>query len=425
MKKSTLIIAIFLLLSYGKLFSAEPPVNVIFILPDGLSPSVWPAVRAASVGIEGKTFLDEMEYSAPYSTYSADSWITDSAAGISALMTGQKANRGTICQDKTAVHKKSDGKNLQSLMEYAASKGYATGLVTTTDIYDASPAGCYAHANDRTDYEAIAAQLIGGKFTPDIIIGGGRKWMRPKSVQDIESGENCSREDGRDLTMELKKKGYLYVESLAEFNAWNIDKQKKLLALFGYEDMEMELKRSRDILGEPGLWEITAKSIEALDSSGEPFFLFIEAARIDHFAHYNDPTPLIYECIAYDKALGAALDYLKTHPNTLVITAADHACGTPAAIGLNMEDGNVSEKGNFSVVDSDGDRFPDDPKMVEKIAFGWASSPFFYKTTSQYTSKGHHTADDCIMRASGKGAEQVRGYLDNTDVYRIIKSVLP
>ena len=38
--------------------------------------------------------------------------------------------------------------------------------------------------------------------------------------------------------------------------------------------------------------------------------------------------------------------------------------------------------------------------------------------------QGVHTGDDVILTAMGPGAQQVRGFLDNTDVFRIIVNAL-
>lgn len=420
-------LAALLLLSGCGRVDTDEPVNVIFIVPDGLSPAVWSAVRVMSVGYDGLTHLDRMPHLALFSTWANDSWITCSAASITAMMTGRKTNFGIIDQDSTAVYKESPGADLESLMEYAAGSGMATGIITTCTIYHATPAGCYAHHYNRNSFEEIAAQLLDGKFTPDIIMGGGRKYMRPPSYMDPEEGEPCARTDYRDLAAELEAEGYRYMESLSDFTDWQPESERKALGLFEYQHMRYEIDRKNDKLGEPGLWEMTEKGLKALANAPKGFFLLIEAARIDHAAHWNAPDSLIYDCIAFDKTVGVAREFLAKHPNTLVLIAADHGTGNPAGIGFINDDGEIKPYNTLvKYDDSDGDRFPDNLKIETPLVLGWASSPVdLRKKPKPGYVLGDHTGDDCIAFAAGVGSHLVGGFMDNTDLYNIMKFVLP
>jgi|GEM_PF-1274567 len=405
-------------------------VNIIFIVPDGFSPGSWSAVRYASVGPQGRTNLDNMPHNAYYSAYAADSWINDSAGGITAMMTGHKTERGVLNQDTSAVHKKSHGLNLETSMEYAAQMGYATGIVTNTEVYEATPAGTYAHHHNRKDFTSVAAQLVDGSFTPDLIFGGGREYMRNTNYTDPEEDAKGKREDGRDLVDELALKGYKYIESKNAFDDWNPRQKQKILGLFAYEDMKYEYERSGDKLGEPGLWEMTGKALQYLHNTGKNFFLLVEAGKIDFAGHANEKIPLITEGLAFDKTVGLAQKYAAEHPNTLLIIAADHPTGGGCAIGIEQEPDLIEAYGwGIPIKDDDNDRFPDNIEDLQNIAFGWSSSPPFYlnRNITDYRNhaKGHHTAEDCLMFASGWNASLVDGYMDNTDVYHLIKLALP
>ena len=405
-------------------------VNIIFIVPDGLSPGVWSAVRLVAAGHDGETNLDRMPHNAVFTTYAANGWITDSAGGISALMTGEKVERGVLNQDTTAIHREKHGNNLETAMEYAHRQGYACGIVTTTEIYEATPAGGYAHHHKRNNYQEISAQLLDGGFTPDILLGGGRQYMRPAGYFDPEDSLECARTDGRDLTEELIERGYKYVESAEEFYEWDTRNERKILGLFAWNNMKQEIYREDDVFGEPGLWEMTEKAISSLNTSGKPFFLLIEAGAIDHLAHANDHIPLIYECISFDKTVGAAQRFAEENPNTLLLVAEDHPTGGGCGIGREVEPDIVKTylwPGPFGEYDDDG--FPLDSKTLQTIRFGWASSPFTHvnreRKPGRSYAKGHHTAEDCIMYADGRGAHFVNGYLNNTDVYQLFRLALP
>ena len=405
-------------------------VNVIFIVPDGLSPGVWSSVRLVAAGPGGETNLDRMPHQAVYTTYSANGWINDSAGGISALMTGEKVKIGVLNQDTTAIHGGQHGNNLETAMEYAHRQGYACGIITTTEIYEATPAGAYAHHHMRKNFQEISAQLVDGGFTPEILLGGGREYMRPKWYLDPENSAECARTDDRDLVEELTGRGYKYVESAEEFRDWNIRSEKKILGLFAWTNMQQEMYRDDDVLGEPGLWELTEKALASLNNSEKPFFLLVEAGAIDHLEHANAHIPLIFECMAFDKTVGVAQKFVDEHPNTLLIIAEDHPCGGGCGIGREEAPDLVKTyewPGPFGEFDKEG--FPLDPGTLQTIRFGWSSSPFTHVNRERKPgggyAKGHHTAEDCILYADGWGAQFVNGYLDNTDVYQVLRLALP
>ena len=424
--KKIMTLALISLLFIGCGADKTESLNVIFIVPDGLSSGMWSVVRAVSVGYKGRTNLDRLPHTAVFTTYAADSWITDSAASMTAMMTGKKTNNGVINQSGIAVYKKSPGAPLESLMEYAAAKGMAAGLVTTSVVYDATPAACYAHHYNRSDYSEIASQLVDGVFTPDIILGGGREYMRPNTYLDPETGDYCARDDGRDLAYEMQGAGYVHFESLAEFHEWNPKSQQKALGLFSFEEMRYELDRADDSLGEPPLWEMTAKALAALEDSPRGFFLMVEAARIDHAAHNNDGDRLLFDCIAFDKTVGVALKFLKRNPNTLVLIAADHGCGGATGIGVKVSDDSIAVLGKPGPYkDADYDGFPDKLEVQNPVVLGWSSTPAsLNRKPGDSSYKGSHTSEDCIAYAAGSGTEMVEGTLDNTDLYRIMKAVI-
>ncbi len=419
------LISLIVVLSGCFLQKAEPP-GVIFIVPDGLSPGVWGTVRAVSAGYMNSTNLDRMPHTAVYSTYSANSWITDSAASMTAMMTGVKTDNGIIDQSADAVYKEGAGVQLESLMEYASKRGWATGIVSTTTVCHATPAACYADHYDRGQYEEIAAQLVDGEFTPDLILGGGRKYMRPKHYLDPEAGEFCTRSDGRDLVEELVSRGYEYFNSYSGFLEWNPAKQSKVLGLFEYKHMQYEFDRREDMLGEPPLWEMTEKALKALECAPQGFFLMVEAGRIDHAAHDNDDARLLYDCIAFDKTVGAAMKFLERRSNTLLLIAADHGCGGATGVGVKIKGDSIKVTGIPGPYrDDDGDGFPDNLDVENPLVLGWSSNPatlgFEPGSKSYY---GSHTSEDCIAFAAGTGSEMVRGTMDNTDLYRIMKKVI-
>lgn len=84
----TLIIIISLFLGSYSFSAAEK--NVILIIPDGCSISMWASIRAMTVGVDGLLNVDKLPVQGRCRTYSADALITDSAAAATALACGVK-----------------------------------------------------------------------------------------------------------------------------------------------------------------------------------------------------------------------------------------------------------------------------------------------------------------------------------------------
>lgn len=127
-------------------------------------------------------------------THSADKYITDSAAGGTALSTGQRTYNGAIAVDL-------DKKPLKTILQEADEKGLATGLISTSAITHATPASFIAHLPSRNMYEEIAADFLNSNI--DVFIGGGYKHF-------------TERKDGRNLVNELKEKGYTVEQDISK-----------------------------------------------------------------------------------------------------------------------------------------------------------------------------------------------------------------
>jgi len=298
--------------------------NVILIIPDGMS--------IADIGLarwyqEGRPLVMDRFACGLVRTFSANSLITDSAAAGSAYATGHRIESETLSIRPAAVtmpgvdrtRPEDAHRPIPTLLEAARLKGKATGLVFTSELVDATPAAFSSHVLDRYEREAIAEQMVYSRI--DVLLGGGCAYLVP-------GPEKANRKDGEDLIRVLKDKGYAYVTDRG-----GLTESGNLPRVWGlFQPKGLEAEFDRDPATQPGLAEMTRKAIEILSRDKDGFFLMVESSEIDTFGHDNDPIGIISEVLAFDQALGVAVDFAVRDGHTAVIACADHATG-----GLSIE----------------------------------------------------------------------------------------
>jgi len=239
-------------------------------------------------------------------------------------------------------------------------KQMATGLVSTSAITHATPASFIAHQGSRESYEDIAADFL--KSDIDVFIGGGYNHF-------------AKRADKRDLTLELKKKGYQVLRNMDDIVKV---KSGKLAGLTADEHNDVFPNRKMDL----PLSTETAMNI--LDQNKNGFFIMVEGSQIDWGGHANNTIYVVNEMLDFDRAIGKALEFAAKDGETLIIVTADHETGGMAIVNGNMNSGMV------------------------KAAF----------------TTGDHTAIMVPVFAYGPGAEDFTGIMDNTDIAKNIMKLL-
>ena len=231
-------------------------------------------------------------------TSSADSIVTDSAAAATAWGIGERV-------DNQMIGLTPDGRTPTPILIHAQQGGKATGVVTTTRLTHATPAGFYANIlTNRDDEAAIASQLV--ERPVDVMLGGGGKFIDPV----IAGG----------------KPGIRVVRSSAELRASDAAAPERLLGVFHADHMSFALDRPE---AEPTLAEMTRVALDRLARSPDGFILQVEGGRVDHAAHYNDAGALMNDQAAFDDAIGVAIDFATARDDTLLILTTDHACANP------------------------------------------------------------------------------------------------
>ena len=372
--------------------------NVIFLHGDGMGPSHRELTRLATIGQDGELVMDQLRYAGVVHTDpdDPDEPVTDSAAGATAYASGVRTYNGAIGVD-------AQGRPVPTLPERARAAGKASGLVTTAQVTDASPAAFGAHVPDRGAQSEIARQYL-EESKPDVILGGGEdRWLPPGNPgaypdhPPTDPTEQSSSDRG-DLIARAEQLGYDYVSTRAELQASGA---RKLLGLFANEEMfEQRAEGQGDIYAPVvPLDEMTQKALGVLSQDRDGFFLVVEEEGIDEFAHRNNAGKVIQTGQALDRAVDVARRFAATHPGTLIVVAADHETG-----GLAIENVDAADESGGGVSAEDG-----------PFTVAGTSLQFSVDWTS-----GNHSAESTPLTAEGPGARALARVQKNTEVHDAI-----
>ncbi|MBS1831409.1 MAG: alkaline phosphatase, partial [Acidobacteria bacterium] len=265
--------------------------NVILFLGDA---GGIPTLHAASIhgyGAPGKLFIQHLPNIGLSETSPVGGWVTDSAAGMTAIVTGHKTKSGVLSQSADAVPGKTDGTPLKTILEYAEEHGLSTGVISNTSMADATPAACYAHANHRRKYAEIVAQIAKPRFGDgvDLVIGGGRKGILA-----------ATKEAGYDFEGALAAKGYTMYDRPDQIPA----SARRVVALF-------------DAPYDPE--PVVARAIEILSRNPKGYFLMVEWDM-----HTNNLKKGLDQAVAMDKLVRKTAGEIDSK-NTLLLFTADHS----------------------------------------------------------------------------------------------------
>lgn len=451
--------------------------NVILFIGDGLTIAHRTAARILSKGIaEGKYFgdlaIDDMPAMALISTAGSDSIVTDSANSMSAYTTGHKScvnALGVYCarNKNTLEHPK-----VETIAELAKRRlGLAVGVVTNTEIEDATPAGMVAHTRRRADYNDIVEMFY--KVQPDVIMGGGSINFLPKSTP------GSRRSDERDYIKMFEAAGYRFAATDTEMKAANAAGATKLLGLFNTGNVDGALDRmflKKGTVGrfpdQPDLTDQVRVSLDMLSKSDKGFLLMVESGRIDKYSHSLDAERAIYDTIMLDNAVKIAKDFAAKANDTLVIVVADHA--HPVSVIGSYDDerpgttpreklGVYAEAKvpNYPAPNAQG--YPETVDVSRRIAIQFGTQPDNCFNAKPYLDGENvpavagnvpgtyvanekncarpgavrlvgnlpidnntetHSGDDVVLTAMGPGSELFHGHMPNVAVFKVIATTL-
>lgn len=414
--------------------------NVIFMVSDGMNLgalSLAALFRERTGGKEpnwNRIYRERPVVRALVETHSASSCVTDSAAAASAWGIGERVTNGVI-------NILPDGKQPSPLHQKIQSSGRRTGLVSTATITHATPAGFAATVDDRGKEDVIAAQYLDRKV--DLLLGGGTKHFSEELLEKYASA------------------GYRRVTDSTSLRSLGSNGRDPLLGLFSSGHMPYEIDRLNDPSLKakvPSLAEMTGAALTRLGSSPEGFFLLVEGARIDHAGHANDAAASIHDQLAFDDAIGVALDHIDRHPDTLLVVTTDHGCGGIQMNGVKENPGGKFGPGSYSASAPYFDRLQgfrhsfewmkreginalggdklaaafkkhtglnldgEQTKLAQGLK-GGAGTAVFEHTGVGWTSQ-NHTGELVEFCALGPGSANFPAFLENRNVHSILTGIL-
>lgn len=449
--------------------------NVILLLADGLSVGHRTAARIMSKGVVNGMYnaplaMDDMPNMALLGTSSVDTIAADSANTASAYMTGHKSsvNALGVYVDRTKATQ--DDPRQETIAELIRRKtSMAVGVVSDAELEDATPASVVSHTRRRADKADIVGMFYDVK--PEVMLGGGSAYFLPKSTAGSKRKDNINYIDL------FQKAGY---ELVTDRDAMlkTAEKSDRLLGLFHTGNMDGWLDRHqfkgntvKKFPNQPDLTDSFHAAIKVLEKNKEGFFLMLEAGLVDKFSHPLDWTRSVAETIAFDKVVEAAQKYCDEHPDTLLIVTGDHTHSIAVAgtIDDKKEGRDLREKvgvyakaGYPHYEDKDKDGFPDNFYPDKRLAVFFGAHPDYYETYRPFQDKtftpavknekgeyvanaeykdipgahfvegnlprnepqGVHTVDDLVVTARGPNSDQIKGFMNSTEIFRVMAEAL-
>lgn len=416
--------------------------NIIIFLGDGMGIAHRSAARIVAGGyVQGKVnkplAMDTFPVTGLVKTASLNSIVADSAPGMAAYVTGNKSNNneeGVFPDDTVDPF---DNPRVEYLSEYLKrTQGKALGIVTTADVFDATPAANAVHTSNRGAGTGIVDQFLDDRHLTglSVLMGGGRKWFLPSTVPgsqrsdrndyvfsdtDAHTADIVKRwgahpgklDKDRDLIVDFKSAGFAYAADKSSLDAINTAQTGKLLGLFAYSNMNVALDKIDGRRGkkngvkgsvvddfgfpdQPMLEEMTTKALDVLSGEKNGFVLMVEGASIDKQGHNMDTERWILDTIEFDNAVRVGQSFAQKRGDTLVIITADHEVSGVSLIGGSMvsdkklaelaKDGGVSnlrdkvvgvyEKAGFPKYRFGNDGYPETTNVDNRLLVGYGAN---------------------------------------------------
>ncbi|WP_350654778.1 alkaline phosphatase [Pseudoalteromonas sp. D48-MNA-CIBAN-0056] len=410
-------------------FAQTAPKNVIYMIGDGMGPAFTTAYRYYKDDPTTKeietTVFDTMLKGMAHTYPDDHTYVTDSAAGATALSSGHKSYNGAIAVDTAK-------KPVKTMLEIAKEQGMTTALVATSQINHATPGSFAAHNESRRNYDDIANDYIdnkiAGKLPVDLMLGGGTQYFI---------------RDDRNLVDEFKKAGYQYGDDIKNLGQIT---QIPAIGLYAPKGLPFALDENPTRLK-----QLTSKAFDLLDGQNDKgFFVMIEGSQIDWCGHANDIACAMAEMDDFAKSIETAKAYVDKNPDTILVITADHSTGgltigahgqykweTDIIKGVKATAGTLTKllmgSDNLKTVWQANTRIEftteNEIKLKQAKAMGEKTLNLAVKSIINDLSftgwtTGGHTASDVQVFAYGKNSDDFIGSQNNTDIAKKLISYI-
>lgn len=418
--------------------------NIIFLVSDGMSAGT---LNLADTFLQRKygrhsrwisLYREQKVQRALMETASANSIVTDSAAASSSWGSGYRINNN-------ALNIGVNGEHYIPILQKFKSAGKKVGCVTSVPITHATPAGFCINNQSRKNQAEIAEQYLLLRF--DVMMGGGTEFFDP----DL-------REDRKNMFAAFSQAGYQVARHRNDLK--NLNSDKPVLGVFHSKALPYDLDRKNDTelkATTPDLAELTEKAIDLMSQNPNGFVLQVEGGKVDWAAHANDTMALIYDQLAFDKAIEVAIRFAEKNQETLVVITTDHGNSNP---GLLYGDDTNKKFDNFQKAKHTNDWVLQNTKPEDSVStfierLEYAQNTVIEKNEAEnilkhyagienkglynpyklpfallaeiqkkYTSVGwvgdNHTSDFVELAMYGPGSEQLHPFVKNTDLHNFM-----
>jgi len=432
MKLRNQLLALFCLLvfiGFGFLFYTnwvvQKPFGIILFVTDGLSTNSLTATRLYQGGANERLTVEGFPHLALLRNSSNDYAVPDAASAASALATGVKGNNRAIAMDP-------GGKPLPSILALAHDAGRATGIITTGNLTDATPAAFYAHATDLRDTQAIAQQFVENDIL-DVVMAGGMNDFTPES-------KGGQRKDGRDLWLELRAKGHERARSKSELENTPAFLARPFTGIFANGNLAFS-SQVESGSQQPSLSDMVRRAIQFLQIHPKGYLLVVDAALVSRAAEQNNGERVLSETSDLDRAVATALQY--AGEKTLILCVGKNDIGGLSLNGYPLKGDHgaallgTNAAGYPAITWSTGPNgprnSPPEPSLASAPAANAAAPvapvetplPALQKEPSAFGApQAISTARDMIAVGSGPGSELLNGFMENTEVFKILQKGL-
>ena len=392
--------------------------SVIFFHPDGMSLAHWDAIRLFEKGFNGFLNFDFLPYMAVYRGTIRDQVSATSNAGATIHAFGVKTGKDSFGMDQNKNILSARGEP-HSILISAKKKGLSTALVQSGALIEPGTAVFTAQVHSRKNKDEIAKQIIESDL--DLVFSGGEQYLLPAGAKGhFGSG---ARKDGLNLIEQAKQQGYTVIYSLKNFRK-QTQNAEKILGVFALNDTynsktQEELDKEKldhYQKNAPTIAEMTKKALHFLEKKNKPFFAVIEEEGTDNFSNRHNTAGFLKSAKRADEALGAARDFLKDNPNTLLLTASDSNAGGPVI-------SNPSEKTGSNVLRSSfnkqfkSSKHPFFNDFKRKNIWKSSKNPYLF---SIVWASPEDLYSGVVVKAEGLNGSKVRGVIENTQIYDLI-----